>query len=95
MNRENIKNHPEFIRQLAKMNEAYDEDIKMYRHKLSSPGYHTTITEGFVHGTREALRHALLLLNEGSAESAKRASDIIEATISLQDQNPENDTYGI
>ncbi len=73
----------------------YDPREKMLRRPFSSPGYHTTITGGTVHPTRDSLGYAVALLDTGEPERLKRAEDVLRKVISLQDQNPKSRTYGI
>lgn len=73
----------------------YDPASRMLRSAFSSPGYHTTYTGSTVHETRQSLKFAVALLDTGAKANLKIATDILERVINLQDQNPENDTYGI
>lgn len=73
----------------------YNPQIHMVRTALVSPGYHTTVTQGPVHGTRVALTYAVQCLDTGDEELRKRAQQVLRAVIALQDQNPESRTYGI
>jgi hypothetical protein len=73
----------------------YDAAERMIRRPFSSPGYHTTLTGGTVHPTRDSLEYALALLDSGEAERLGRAEDILRRVIALQDQDPASRTYGI
>lgn len=88
--------------QLARLNQAlaschanYDPAARMLREPFHSPGYHTTLKGGFVHGTRASLVYAVALLDTGDEALRMRAEDVLRAVIPLQDQNPESKTYGI
>jgi hypothetical protein len=88
--------------QLARLNQAlkshhanYDPAARMVRERFHSPGYHTTLKGGFVHGTRANLVYAVALLDTGDEALRQRAEDVLRAVIALQDQNPESKTYGI
>lgn len=88
--------------QLARLNKAlephhanYDPRVKMLREPFHSPGYHTTLTGGFVHSTRSALTYAVALLDTGDEKLLHRAEDILQKVTSLQDQDPSSRTYGI
>jgi hypothetical protein len=80
---------------LASKHKQYDPKERMLRHKFSSPGYHTTLKGGMVHGTRATLNYAVACLDTGDEELLKRAEDILLKMVSLQDQNPKSKTYGI
>jgi hypothetical protein len=84
-----------FLRVLAKQDERYDPAEQMIRRPFSSPGYHTTLTGGYVHPTRDSLNYAVALLDSGQPDRLRRAEKILRRVISLQDQNPESRTYGI
>ncbi len=84
-----------FLRALEKQDRNYDASEQMLRTPYSSPGYHTTLKDGFVHGTRDSLDYAVALLDSGDTERLKRAELILRRVISLQDQDPNSRTYGI
>ncbi len=84
-----------FLRALEKQDQSYDPAEQMLRTPYSSPGYHTTLKGGFVHGTRNALEYAVALLDSGDTERLKRAEQVLRRVISLQDQEPNGPTYGI
>lgn len=73
----------------------YDPAARMLREPLKSPGYHTTLKTGTVHGTRSALTYAVALLDTGDEKHLQRACDILRTVIALQDTNPASSTYGI
>ncbi|MBI4657755.1 MAG: hypothetical protein HY735_02700 [Verrucomicrobia bacterium] len=80
---------------LSPLHEQYDPAEQMLRRPFSSPGYHTTLKGGMVHPTRDSLTYAAALLDTGDAELLERAQAILKRVISLQDQDPQNRTYGI
>ncbi|MBW3623999.1 MAG: hypothetical protein KY468_11380 [Armatimonadetes bacterium] len=80
---------------LKPLHAQYDPEERMIRRPFSSPGYHTTLTGGFVHPTRESLNYAVALLDTGDPELERRAEAILRRVIALQDPNPESKTYGI
>ncbi|MBI3850317.1 MAG: hypothetical protein HY298_08520 [Verrucomicrobia bacterium] len=82
-------------RALEPLDAQYDAAAQMLRQPLSSPGYHTTLTNGFVHPTSASLNYAVALLDTGDDELRKRAEAILRRVIALQDQNPDSKTYGI
>lgn len=85
----------ELDRALATWDPQYDPAERMIRRPFSSPGYHTTLTGGFVHPTRESLTYALALLDSGEPERLARATEILDRMLALQDTNPDSPTYGI
>ena len=84
-----------FLRALERRDRGYDPAERMLRASFSSPGYHTTLTSGTVHRTRESLEYAVALLDSGEADRLERACAILERVIGLQDQDPSSRTYGI
>jgi hypothetical protein len=80
---------------LAQQDANYDEAAKMLRAPFSSPGYHTTLTGGDVHRTRESLAYAVALLDSGESGRLERAAEIIARVVALQDKDPASETYGI
>ncbi|MEW6237069.1 MAG: hypothetical protein AB1656_16920 [Candidatus Omnitrophota bacterium] len=80
---------------LEEMEPRYDPQERMVKSSVSKVGYHTTLSEGTVHPTRESLTYAAALLDSGKEKFYRRAEDILRRTISLQDQNHANKTYGI
>jgi hypothetical protein len=84
-----------FLKALAQQDQNYDASAQMLRTPYSSPGYHTTLTGGFVHSTRSSLNYAVALLDSGDPDRLERAEKILDRVISLQDQDPNSPTYGI
>ena len=84
-----------FLRALEEQDQSYDLGEQMLRTPYSSPGYHTTLKGGFVHGTRDTLDYAVALLDSGDPDRLKRAEQVLGRVIALQDQDPNSRTYGI
>ena len=82
-------------RALASWHGQYNPAEQMARRPFSSPGYHTKLTGGFVHPTRDSLNYALGLLDTGKPEHLERATAIVRRVVSLQDNDPARRTYGI
>ncbi len=80
---------------LAPLHARFDPAANMLREPFHTPGYHTTLKGGFVHGTRSALEYAVGLLDTGDEAWRTRAEAILRAVIALQDQDPASKTYGI
>ncbi len=80
---------------LRENGEQYDPGERMLVSDFSSPGYHTTLTGGKVHRTRQSLMYAASCLDADDPELKQRGFDIIERVIRLQDKNPDSKTYGI
>ncbi len=84
-----------FLRALDKMSERYDPAERMLREPFHTPGYHTTLTGGEVHSTRAAFQYAVLLLDSGRGEDLRRACDVLQRALALQDQEMAAPTFGI
>lgn len=84
-----------FLKALGEYDARYDAKEQMLQAPFSSPGYHTTLTGGTIHSTRESLDYAVALLDSGEPERLKRAEAILRRVIALQDQDPNSPTYGI
>ncbi|MGE5296531.1 MAG: hypothetical protein ACM3VT_17060, partial [Solirubrobacterales bacterium] len=84
-----------FLRALEREDARYDPTQQMLRDEFSSPGYHTTLTSGVVHRTRESLRYAVALLDSDQVDRLPRAQAILSRVIALQDQDPNSPTYGV
>ena len=82
-------------RALASSHAQYDPAEQMLRRPFSSPGYHTKLTGGFVHATRDSLGYAVGLLDTGRAADLERAVAVIRRVVALQDTDPASKTYGI
>lgn len=86
------------IRKINFWEKHFDPEICMLKLPFHSPGYHTTLTakeHPLVHPTYPSLLYALALLDSEVPEYSGQAIDVIRMLITLQDQNPESDTYGI
>ena len=84
-----------FLKALGECDARYDARQQMLQALFSSPGYHTTLTGGTVHSTRESFEYAVALLDSGEPERVKRAEAVLRRLIALQDQDPNSRTYGI
>jgi hypothetical protein len=84
-----------FLKALAEYDARYDAQEQMLQGPFSSPGYHTTLTGGTVHSTRESFEYAVALLDSGQPERLKHAEAVLRRLIALQDQDPNSPTYGI
>lgn len=82
-------------RALKKYEPSYDPAERMLRVPFASPGYHTTLTGGWVHPTRETLIYAVALLDSGDEDLRQRAAGILDRVLALQDVDPESRTYGL
>lgn len=89
-------NEKEIIRtSIAPLHERYDADMKMLSRIISGYNYHTDATEGKFHEVRASFSYAVSLLDLGDTNYTKRAFDIIEKTITLQDQDPASKSCGV
>ncbi|WP_269522641.1 hypothetical protein [Coraliomargarita parva] len=80
---------------VAQARKDYTPATRMLSTPFASPGYHTTYKGPTVHETRQSLKFAVALLDTGSPDDLKIAIDILGKVISLQDQDPSSETYGI
>ncbi|MEM9660206.1 MAG: hypothetical protein AAF961_17715, partial [Planctomycetota bacterium] len=80
---------------LAKQEHRYDAGERMLTSKLRSPSYHTTLTKGAVHPTRQSLSYAASCLDAGDPALQSRGFEIIDRVVDLQDAEPGSGTYGI
>lgn len=87
--------YPRFMKRLDEMNKNYDPTYRAIKVPFSSPGYHTTLKDGFVHSTRTAFQYALALLDSGDENYLVRAQEVLRGVIPLQETNPAEATYGI
>ena len=76
-------------------NARYDDKEKMVTTKLNGYNYHTDAEVGLYHEVRASFTYALALLDLGDDQLNKKAFDIIERTIALQDTNRFSPTCGI
>lgn len=82
-------------RLVDKKRPSFDAEASMLRIPFASPGYHTTITGGEVHPTRESLWYAAALLDTARPEDGATALAIFYKVLALQDTDPASKTYGI
>lgn len=73
----------------------YDPTIKMVTNTLNGWNYHTDAQTGIFHNVRSSLSYAVSLLDLGDGKYTQQALDVIEKTISLQDQNPDSKSCGV
>lgn len=85
------------IRYIENLEPSYNPEMRAVTEPFSSPGYHTTLTSeiGNVHKTRIAATYALALLDSGEDQYLRRACDVLERLVHMQDKNPESPTFGI
>ncbi|GAA3406026.1 hypothetical protein ACFFNY_25805 [Paenibacillus hodogayensis] len=84
------------LERVREWEDQYNPDLKLLRVPFSSPGYHTTLKNvETVHGTYANLIYALALLDTGLAEYERRAFDVIETILPLQETDRSRDTFGI
>jgi hypothetical protein len=80
---------------LDKMHGMYDPQGKMLTSKLNGYNYHTDATSGVFHQVRSSFSYAVLLLDLGDQQYIQRAFDVIEKTITLQDQDTTSRSCGV
>ncbi len=80
---------------LDKLHAKYDPDEKMITRELTGWNYSTDAQSGIVHDVRGSFSYAVMLLDMGDDHYAQRAFDIIDKTISLQDQDPNSKSCGV
>lgn len=80
---------------LKSVHELYDPEGKMITSTLNGYNYHTDAQSGVFHDVRSSFWYAISLLDLDDGHYTKRAFDIIDKTISLQDQDPGSKTYGV
>jgi len=75
--------------------DTFDPEEAMLCIPFSSPGYHTKLTGGMVHPTRESLWYAGALMDTGDEDDELTAFGVFEKVLTLQDTDPTSPTYGI
>jgi hypothetical protein len=80
---------------VEKLNEQYDPQEKMISKVISSRNYHTDAMSGVFHEVRASFYYAVYLLDLGDDQYTRRAFDVIEKTISLQDTDPQSPSCGV
>jgi hypothetical protein len=80
---------------LNRSHKRYDPEGKMITATLHGYNYHTDAESGVFHDIRSSFWYAASLLDLGDKQYTQRAFDVIEKTISLQDQDPNSKSYGV
>ncbi|GAA4202246.1 hypothetical protein [Actinocatenispora rupis] len=81
---------------LADSDEHYEPDVRLPWSVSRSNGYHTRIPAGTrVHETRGAADYALVLLADGAPDRIRRAHDVLDALLDLQNTDPTAEHYGL
>jgi hypothetical protein len=80
---------------LQRSHKQYDPEGKMITSTLHGYNYHTDAESGVFHDIRSSFWYAASLLDLGDKQYTQRAFDVIEKTISLQDQNPNSKSCGV
>lgn len=74
---------------------SYNQETGLLQEQISGRNYHTSITNGVIHRTRDNLTWLPALLKRGEAGDRDIALNTIQRVLELQDQNPDSPTYGI
>ena len=81
---------------LAADDEAYDPAERMLTRKIGAQyQYHTNLRSMTAHPTRESLEYALYLLEDGSDERQRRALEVLDRVLPLQDTAETSQWYGL
>jgi hypothetical protein len=80
---------------LKGMHEKYDPKGKMLTYTINGYNYHTDAASGEFHHIRSSFNYAGLLLDLGDKQYIQRAFDVIEKTITLQDQDTTSQSCGV
>ncbi|MDP4189654.1 MAG: hypothetical protein Q8905_16515, partial [Bacteroidota bacterium] len=80
---------------LKGMHEKYDPEGKMLTYTINGYNYHTDASSGEFHHVRSSFDYAVLLLDLGDKQYIQRAFDVIEKTITLQDQDTTSKSCGV
>jgi hypothetical protein len=80
---------------LKGLHERYDPEGKMITSTLHGYNYHTDAESGVFHDIRSSFSYAVSLLDLGEKQYTQLAFNVIEKTISLQDQNPDSKSCGV
>jgi len=89
-------NEKEIIRKsIAGQHAKYDVQAKMLTKVINGYNYHTDAVTGTFHEVRSSFGYAVSLLDLGDEQYRARAFDIIEKTITLQDQDPASKSCGV
>lgn len=93
INREEIIKHRKALFEKEKV---FDKDKGLISSGVvKAHAYHTKLIGQEVHGTRDSLGYAVGLLYGEDEEYTKRAIEIIEKMLKLQDTDPESRTFGL
>ncbi len=77
------------------MHPKYDSAYKMLTYTLNGYNYHTDAVAGEFHHVRSSFTYAVMLLDLGDKQYRQRAFDVIDKTISLQDQDTASKSCGV
>jgi hypothetical protein len=80
---------------LKGMHEKYDPEGKMLTNTINGYNYHTDATTGVFHHVRSSFSYAALLLDLRDPQYIQRAFEVIEKTITLQDQDTTSKSCGV
>ncbi|MEQ8554363.1 MAG: hypothetical protein RIC06_00725 [Cyclobacteriaceae bacterium] len=80
---------------LSGLHRKFDAEENMITKTLSGYNYHTDADSGVFHEVRGSFYYAVLLLDLGDEQYTERAFDIIEKTITLQDQDTTSRSCGV
>jgi len=80
---------------LKGMHEKYDPEGKMLTYTVNGYNYHTDASSGEFHHVRSSFSYAVLLLDLADPQYIQRAFDVIEKTITLQDQDTTSKSCGV
>lgn len=82
-------------RKLEATRAMLDPVCGLIQEQLKGINYHTALSSGTVHRTRENVEWLPALLAQGRPEDYAVVLDILPRLLALQDQNPESKTYGV
>ncbi|WP_339926302.1 hypothetical protein [uncultured Cyclobacterium sp.] len=80
---------------LDELHEKFDPEENMITKTLSGYNYHTDADSGVFHEVRGSFYYAALLLDLADDQYTDRAFNIIEKTITLQDQDTTSKSVGV
>lgn len=80
---------------LQGLHEKYDPAGKMLTSTINGYNYHTDALSGQFHQVRSSFNYAVLLLDLADQQYTQRAFDVIEKTITLQDQDTLSKSCGV
>jgi hypothetical protein len=86
----------EVIRQsISGLHSRYDPGQKMLTKVINGYNYHTDAETGTYHEVRASFNYAVALLDVDDQAYLQRAFDIIDKTLTLQDQDPQSKSCGV